>query len=72
MTSPDTPRHKPGTAYSCDARRYGADKNLCALHAAAEEMRAMLALIAASNGIPDDMRADLDALLHRTRQEDSQ
>lgn len=42
MTSPDAPRHKPGTVYSCDARRYGADRNLCPLHAAAPEMVALL------------------------------
>jgi len=35
-------RHRVGTVYACDARNYGADKRLCPLHMAAEDMASML------------------------------
>jgi len=28
-------RHRPGTLFVCDARRFGGDQHLCPLHAAA-------------------------------------
>jgi hypothetical protein len=46
-----TARHKPGTVYACDARRYGADQNLCPLHREAEAMRDLIAqLVTAVDG----------------------
>ena len=38
-------RHRPGTAYSCDARHFGADKRLCPMHKAAPDaLRTILEL----------------------------
>jgi hypothetical protein len=35
-------RHRPGTLFVCDARRFGGDQHLCPLHAAAESMAVVL------------------------------
>jgi hypothetical protein len=50
---PTVERHKPGTAYSCDARNFGADERLCRLHSAAGQLLDALRA-SVGNHCPDD------------------
>src|SRR5262245_25628665 len=49
-----TERHKPGTAYVCDARRFGGDRQLCPLHEAAEDLLEVVAALVSSPAMVDN------------------
>lgn len=61
---PKDDRHKPGVAYSCDARNFGA-KRLCPLHENAEALaKALKNLMDAEGGEPGDSPEQQEAWAH--------
>lgn len=64
-----TERHRPGTVYSCDARRFGADLRLCPVHQHAPGALRTILAITEDQRSPEAMIAAIQLVAKKALEE---